>query len=238
MHNLTGFRLVFAIAIATLVAISAVSQEERELRLNTIKVSSIPPDRAVLHINPIILRPQDFKRPGFSEVELVFARVSLTEDGVQPFSTLHKRDNLSLIAQLPDRPAGEAFQDTPKDYQTQSVILPRGYYVLSQITFRQTQEPDDSPEMDARSWCLADSTLLMRVNGGEVIFMGRLEFDYPTADALQDPDFNPARALLNDLDPKFGWRWTKDDLQHFLVEPTSFDPRPEYCSPDALDAGL
>lgn len=215
----------------------ASAQEDRERRLHTVTITTLPPDKGELHINPIIRRPQDFERPGFSEMELTFVPVALIGDALDPMLGEENRDYLKLITRLPDRPEGQPFEDTEKSYLTQSVILPRGHYVLSEVTYRQTGRNTEMPDLRTVSHCLANQSFLLHVKGGDVMFMGRLEFEYPTVARLEDPDFNPAQMVLDDLDALKGWRWTTKDLLHFEVAPTSFERSAEFCSPDAVAAG-
>lgn len=211
----------------------ATAQTDQERRLNTVTITSLPPDKGELHINPIIRRPQDFARPGFSEMELVFVPVALIEDRLEPMLGEENRDYLKLITQLPDRPEGLPFEDNAKAYQTQSVILPKGYYVLSEVTFRQKARGGGAPDLQTVSHCLADDSFMLHVRGGDVMFMGRLEFDYPTSERVADPRFNPAAGVLASFDRLRGWRWTTKDLIRFDVIPTKFERTTAFCSPQA-----
>ena len=225
------------ITLGLLTAMPANPQEDRERRLHTVTITTLPPDKGELHINPIIRRPQDFQRPGFSELELTFVPVALIGDALDPMLGEENRDYLKLVTQLPERAEGVAFEDTEKSYLTQSVILPRGHYVLSEVTYRQPAPSAEMPDLRTVSHCLASDSFILHVKGGDVMFMGRLEFEYPTRDRLEDPDFNPAQMVLDDLDALSGWRWTTKDLLHFNVSRTTFESSPEFCSPDSVTSG-
>jgi hypothetical protein len=226
------------IALGLLSTLPATPQEDRERRLHTVTITTLPPDKGELHINPIIRRPQDFQRPGFSELELTFVPVALIGDALGPMLGEENRDYLKLITKLPERAEGVAFQDTEKSYLTQSVILPRGHYVLSEVTYRQPAPSAGMPDLRTVSHCLASDSFILHVKGGDVMFMGRLEFEYPTLTRLEDPDFNPAQMVLDDLDALSGWRWTTKDLLNFNVSRTTFERSPEFCSPDSVTAGF
>lgn len=210
---------------------------ERERRLNTITVTALPPDKGALHINPIIRRPQDFQRPGFSEMELVFVPVAIIEGALEPLLGEENRDYLRLVTELPDRPEGIPFEDTAKDYFTQAVILPRGYYVLSEVTFRQSSAYG-SPDLQTLSHCLADQSFLLHVKGRDVMFLGRPEFEYPTPERLADPSFTPAGDLVENLDSVNIWRWTTTDLITLDVQPTTFERTDAFCSPQAVTPSM
>lgn len=209
---------------------------DHERRLNTITVKALPPDKGELHINPIIRRPQDFQRPGYSEMELVFVPVALISDSLQPLLGEQNRDYLKLITTLPKRPEGIPFEDTAKEYFTQSVILPRGYYVLSEVTFRQSAA-NGVPDLQAVSHCLADKSFMLHVKGGDVMYMGRPEFEYPGRDRVSEPEFNPAAKIMADLNAIDGWRWTTTDLTPFKVAPVSFERTTAFCNPQAVSPG-
>ncbi|MEM7329532.1 MAG: hypothetical protein AAF437_12385 [Pseudomonadota bacterium] len=230
------FGLMACLAFAWLFPAMADEIEDRERRLKTVTVTALPPDKGELHINPIIRRAQDFLRPGYSEMELVFVPVALIEDRLEPLLGEENREYLRLVTDLPERPEGIPFEDTAKEYFTQSVILPRGYYVLSEITFRQ-RAAAGVPDLQAVSHCLADESFMLHVKGGDVMYMGRPEFEYPSAARVADPDFNPAAELLAHLDWIDGWRWTTKDLTPFQVIPTSFQRTTAFCSPQAVLPG-
>ena len=226
--------LIFGLLAVGLTAAAPVhAQDDRERRLNTVTVTSLPPDKGELHINPIIRRPQDFARPGFSEMELVFVPVALIEDDLVPLLGEENQDYLKLITQMPERPEGIAFEDNERTYKTQSVILPRGYYVLSEVSFRQKAQLAGAPDLQMVSHCLAEDSFMLHVKGGDVMFMGHLEFDYPTQTRLADPEFNPAAGVLESFDRLRGWRWTTKDLVRFDVIPTTFKRTNAFCNPQA-----
>lgn len=227
------YSLLALISITCLGSAHAVNPDEPERRLNTITVSALPPDKGAVHINPIIRRPQDFERPGFNEMELVFVPVAVLEDGLKPLLGEENRDYLRLVTQLPDRAEGVPFEDTARDYLTQTVILPRGYYVMSEVTFRQRTTPG-SPDTQTVSHCLADESFLLRVRGRDIMFLGRPEFEYPTAERISEPSFTPARNLLENLDSINIWRWTTTDLEALKVRPTKFKRSEAFCSRDAI----
>ncbi|MEM9179054.1 MAG: hypothetical protein AAGA89_05055 [Pseudomonadota bacterium] len=206
---------------------------ERERRLNTITVTALPPDKGALHINPIIRRPQGFQRPGYSEMELVFVPVAIIEGALEPLLGEENRDYLRLVTELPDRPEGIPFEDTAKEYFTQTVILPRGYYVLSEVTFRQSSA-NGSPDLQTVSHCLADESFLLHVKGRDVMFLGRPEFEYPTPKRLADPSFTPVGDLVQNLASMNIWRWTTTDLVTLEVQPTTFGRTDAFCSPEAV----
>ena len=226
------YGLLAVIAAGVIGSLQQAAPQDRERRLNPVIVKTLPPDKGELHINPIIRRPQEFQRPGFTEMELVFVPVALIEDHLEPLLGEENRDYLRLVTQLPKRADGVAFDDTPKDYFTKSVILPRGLYVLSEVKFRQSATGDE-PDMQTVSYCLADESFLVRVKGGDVMFMGRPEFQYPSRARIADPKFSPARNVLDNLVALKGWRWTTKDLVEFDVVPTNFDRTPAFCSPQA-----
>lgn len=231
-------RALLAIIIMTVLgAAHADDTYEPERRLNKVTVKTLPPDKGELHINPIIRRPADFQRPGFSEMELVFVPVGLIENQLEPLLGEENRDYLRLVTKLPNRPDGVAFEDTPKDYFTQSVILPRGYYVLSEVTFRQ-KSVHGGPDLQTVSHCLSENSFLVFVKGGDVMFMGRPEFDYPSRPRLEDPSFSPAGEILDDLSKLRGWRWTTKDLVKFEVTPATFQRSTAFCSPSAISPGM
>ena len=210
------------------------AETESERRLNTVTVTTLPPDRGELHINPVIRRPQDFQRPGYSELELVFVPVALIGDQIEPLLDENHQGRLRLITQLPARPVGIDFKDTPKDYLTQSVILPRGYYVLSEITYRQKSDSSGAPDLQTSSHCLADDSFILHVKGGDVMFMGLLDIDYPTRKNMADEGFNPAHKILDNLERLKGWRWTTKDLEQFTVLPARFERSPAFCNPESI----
>ncbi len=228
--------LIAGLSIAFLASAQASEPDEPERRLNKITVTALPPDKGALHINPIIRRPQDFQRPGFSEMELVFVPVALLENGLKPLLGEENRDYLRLITALPDRPEGIPFEDNAKEYFTQTVILPRGYYVLSEVTFRQ-RSLSDAPDLQTVSHCLAEESFLLHVNGRDVIYLGRPEFEYPTADRLADPSFTPARTLIETLDQANIWRWTTTDLVNVDIARTEFERNEAFCSPQSVSPG-
>lgn len=221
------------LAVGLITAAPVHAQDDQERRLNTVTITTLPPDKGELHINPIIRRPQDFARPGFSEMELVFVPVALIEDQLEPLLGEENQDYLKLITKLPDRPDGIAFEDTERTYKTQSVILPRGYYVLSEVSFRQTSQTAGAPALQTVSHCLSEESFMLHVKGGDVMFMGHLEFEYPTQRRLNDPDFNPASGALAGLDRLRGWRWTTKDLVRFDVIPSAFERSAAFCNPQA-----
>lgn len=221
-----------ALIAALLAAFQPAGAQDQERRLNTVTVKALGPDKGELHINPIILRPQNFQRPGYSELELVFVPVALIEDRLEPVLGEENRDYLRLITKIPARPEGVPFKDTARDYFTQSVILPRGHYVLSEVTFRR-RAPGGQPDIQAVSHCLADKSILLRIKGGDVIYMGRPEFDYPSYDRLADPSFSPAERMLSQIDRLRGWRDTATDLERFEVAPAKFERTTAFCSPQA-----
>ena len=225
--------VIAALALSWIAIAQAEEPVERERRLRTITVTALPPDKGALHINPIIRRPQDFQRPGFSEMELVFVPVALLDGGLTPLLGEENRDYLRLITELPERPEGVPFEDTAKEYFTQTVILPRGYYVLSEVTFRQKSN-DGSPDLQTVSHCLADQSFLLHVKGRDVMYLGRPEFEYPTPERLADPSFTPAQSLVENLDYISIWRWTMTDLVSLDVEPTQFERSDAFCSPQAV----
>jgi hypothetical protein len=139
---------------------------------------------------------------------------------------------LRLITEIPARAEGVSFEDTARDYFTQSVILPRGYYVLSEVTFRAPALGDQSAAQTV-SHCLADNSILLRIKGGDVIYMGRPEFDYPSYARLADPAFSPAQRMLSQIDRLRGWRDTASDLEKFEVAPAEFERTTAFCSPQA-----
>lgn len=225
--------VMLAVLMATiLVCFQPARSQDLERRLNTVTVKAIGPDKGELHINPIILRPQEFQRPGYSELELVFVPVALIEDRLEPLLGEENRDYLRLITKIPARPEGVPFKDTARDYFTQSVILPRGYYVLSEVTFR-APALGGQPAAQTVSHCLADNSILLRIKGGDVIYMGRPEFDYPSYDRLADPAFSPAQRMLSQIDRLRGWRDTATDLEKFEVAPAEFERTTAFCSPQA-----
>lgn len=230
------YALLASLFVASALTVLADQVEESERRLNTITVKALPPDKGELHINPIIRRAQDFSRPGYSEMELVFVPVGLIEDRLEPLLGEENRDYLRLVTHLPKRPEGVAFEDSEKDYLTQSVILPRGYYVLSEVTFRQS-DSIATPDLQTVSHCLAEASFLLHVKGGDVMFMGRPEFAYPSKEQLAKPDFNPAENLLANLVRMNGWRWTTKDLTAFEVVPTRFERSTAFCDPQAVSPG-
>lgn len=230
------YGLVAAIAAGLFGSIATAEPQDRERRLNTVVVKTLPPDKGELHINPIIRRAQDFQRPGFSEMELVFVPVALIEGRLEPLLGEENRDYLRLVTELPKRAQGQPFEDTAKDYFTESVILPRGLYVLSEVKFRQPSI-EDEPDLQTVSYCLAEESFLIRVKGGDVMFMGRPEFDYPSHARIAEPEFNPARTVLDNLAGLKGWRWTTKDLVRFDVVSATFDRTPAFCSPQAATAG-
>ncbi|MEL7541347.1 MAG: hypothetical protein AAGJ51_10620 [Pseudomonadota bacterium] len=231
------YALLAGLFVASALTVFADQVDDSERRLNTITVKALPPDKGELHINPIIRRAQDFARPGYNEMELVFVPVGLIEDRLEPLLGEENRDYLRLITALPKRPEGVLFEDTEKDYLTQSVILPRGYYVLSEVTFRQN-DATGVPDLQTVSHCLAESSFLLHVKGGDVMFMGRPEFAYPGKAQLAKPEFNPAENLLANLSRINGWRWTTKDLTAFEVMPTQFERSAAFCSPQAVSPGM
>lgn len=226
------YALIAAITAGLLGSTGSAESPDRERRLNTVTVQTLPPDKGELHINPIVRRPQEFERPGFSEMELIFVPVALIEGRLEPLLEEKHRDYLRLVTELPKRAPGQRFEDTPKDYFTQSVILPRGLYVLSEVKFRQSLI-EGEPDLQTVSYCLADESFLIRVKGGDVMFMGRPEFEYPSHDRIADPEFSPARNVLNRLEKLNGWRWTTNDLVRFDIIPTKFERTAEFCSQQA-----
>ncbi|MEO1552921.1 MAG: hypothetical protein AAFR82_03230 [Pseudomonadota bacterium] len=230
------YALLAGLIMASALTVFADQVEESERRLNTITVKALPPDKGELHINPIIRRAQDFARPGYSEMELVFVPIGLIEDRLEPLLGEENRDYLRIVTNLPKRPEGVAFEDSEKDYLTQSVILPRGYYVLSEVTFRET-DSIGTPDLQTVSHCLAESSFLFHVKGGDVMFMGRPEFAYPSKERLAKPDFNPAENLLANLVRINGWRWTTKDLTAFEIAPTRFERSTAFCDPQAVSPG-
>ena len=225
--------LILAVIFAALLAAFQIADaQERERRLNTVTVTALGPDKGELHINPIVLRPQDFQRPGYSELELVFVPVALIEDRLEPMLGEENRDYLRLITEIPARAEGVDFKDSARDYFTQSVILPRGYYVLSEVTFRR---PASGAQPDTRtvSHCLADQSILLHIKGGDVIYMGRPEFNYPSYARLADPSFSPAQRMLSQIDRLRGWRDTATDLERFEVSAAKFKRTTAFCSPQA-----
>lgn len=231
-------RWMFGLLISALLfAPPAMADVDTERRLNTVTITSLPPDKGELHINPIIRRPQEFARPGFSEMELVFVPVALIEDRLVPLLGEENQDYLKLITQLPERPEGIEFEDSARSYKTQSVILPRGYYVLSEVSFRQSAKGPDAPALQTVSHCLSEDSFMLHVKGGDVMFMGLLDFDYPTVERLEDPAFNPAGRVLESFDAVRGWRWTTKDLVRFEVIPTTFERTTAFCNPQASTPG-
>lgn len=210
------------------------AKDHSERRLNTVTVTTLPPDKGELHINPVIRRPQDFQRPGFNELELVFVPVALIEDRLEPLLDEDYRGQLRLTTKLPTRTQGETFMDSPRDYLTQSVILPRGYYVLSEISFRQHSQIAGTPDLRTSSHCLADESFMLHVKGGDVMFMGLLDVNYPTIDRAADRSFNPAQTILDDLETLKGWRWTTKDLERFEVQAVAFERSPAFCNPESI----
>lgn len=231
-------RWMFGLLIsAFLFTPATLAEDDAERRLNTVKITSLPPDKGELHINPIIRRPQDFVRPGFSEMELVFVPVALIEDDLVPLLGEENQDYLKLITPLPARPEGIAFEDSARSYKTQSVILPRGYYVLSEVSFRQTGKSADTPALQTVSHCLSEDSFMLHVKGGDVMFMGLLDFEYPTVERLSDPAFNPAGRVLESFEAVRGWRWTTKDLVRFEVIPTRFQRSTAFCNLQARTPG-
>lgn len=225
--------MIAALAISLMASAHADGPYDTERRLNTVTVTTLPPDKGALHINPVIRRPQDFQRPGFSEMELVFVPVALLESGLKPMLGEENRDYLRLITELPERLEGIPFEDTPKSYFTQTVILPRGYYVLSEVTFRQTSAIG-GPDIRTVSHCQSDQSFLLHVKGRDVMFMGRPEIEYPTEDRLAEPSFNPAAKLVDHIDDIRGWRWTTTDLTELTLAPAQFERTEAFCSPQAI----
>lgn len=227
-----GHAIVATFMAVFITAIQPASSQDLERRLNTVTVKALGPDKGELHINPIVFRPQDYQRPGFSELELVFVPVALIEDRLEPVLGEENRDYLRLITDIPPRPEGVPFKDTARDYFTQSVILPRGYYVLSEVTFRGASA---GAQLDAQtiSHCLADESILIHIKGGDVIYMGRPEFDYPSYARLSDPSFNPAERMLTQIERLRGWRDTATALSKFEVAPARFERTTAFCSPQA-----
>ena len=207
----------------------AMAQSDRERRLNTVVTTTLPPDRGMLHVNPFVIRPANFERPGYDEVELLFIPVDPIGDTVQPILDDQYRESFSLTANLPERDSAP-FEDTPRDYRTQEIVLTRGYYVLSEIAFKQT-----TPGQEVRdAYCLDGSTFRFEVRGRDTIHMGLLEVDYPTGVVGANASFNPAKTILTDLDRINGWRWTTISLNHFLISPTDFVRSTAFCSPDSI----
>ena len=235
-ERMIRYSLIAALAMGLTATAQTIDLDHPERKLNTITVTALPPDKGALHINPIIRRPQNFQRPGFSEMEMVFVPVALLETGLTPLLGEENRDYLRLVTQIPNRPEGVEFEDTARTYQTQTVILPRGYYVLSEITFRQSFA-DGAPDLNTVSHCLSDQSFLLHVKGRDVMFMGRPEIEYPSLDRLRDPNFNPARAVIEDLDSVRGWRWTTKDLVELDLAPAAFERSEAFCSPDAQQPG-
>lgn len=227
-----GYAILAAVISALWMSVQPASSQDFERRLNTVTVKALGPDKGELHINPIVLRPQDFQRPGYSELELVFVPVALIEDRLEPLLGEENRDYLRLVTEIPERPEGVSFKDSARDYFTQSVILPRGYYVLSEVTFRRPSS-GGQPDIQAVSHCLADNSILLRIKGGDVIYMGRPEFDYPSYARLADPSFSPAQRMLDQIDRLRGWRDTATDLEKFEVQAAEFERTTAFCSPEA-----
>ena len=100
--------MIGIVTFSLLFALPANPQEDRERRLHTVTITTLPPDKGELHINPIIRRPQDFMRPGFSELELTFVPVALIGDALDPMLGEENRDYLKLVTQLPERAEGAA----------------------------------------------------------------------------------------------------------------------------------
>ncbi len=201
-----------------------------ERRLNTVTVTTLPPDKGELHINPIVLRPQNFERPGYSEVDLTFIAVDLIGDYPKPILSQEDQGRLKLRAKLPKREANVPFEDTVRDYKGSSVILPKGTYVLAEVGFRKSA--DQSPQKTL-SYCLDQNSFAFDVIGGDVIYLGLLDVSYPTKEAVKSPDFSPIATVLANLETSKRWRWTTRELMHFKARALTFQRSEAFCKAES-----
>ena len=215
--------IIAAALVVTLAAPLASVAETDERRLSTVFVKTLPPHKGELHINPIIVRDADFARPGFSEAELVFVPVATTGGLAEPLDGKESQDRFKITATLPMREKGLPFVDTPRDYRTKDVILPKGAYALTEIAFVQKQT------FERVSYCLNTGSFAFDVTGGDIIFMGLLDLDYPPADHGAQASHDPVEGLLAEIAQLNGWRQTRSSLTRFEARPVTFKRDERVC---------
>lgn len=198
-----------------------VSAETEERRLSTVYIKTLPPNKGELHINPTIIRDADFSRPGYSHAELVFVPVQTIDGIALPLDEKDSQDRFKITASLPPREAGTPFTDTPRDYRTQDVILPKGAYALTEISFLR----EDTQERV--SYCLNDGSFAFDVLGGDIIFMGLLDLDYPPSTGMAQHE--PAADMLSTIEQLNGWRKTWTDLARFEARFVTFNRDERVC---------
>ena len=214
--------------ISTAIALSVVTfspfaakAETDERRLSTVYVKTVPPHKGELHINPTIIRDVGFERPGYTDAELVFVPVETVEGVAVPLDGKDSQDRFKITASLPPREAGTPFTDTPRDYRTQDVILPKGAYALTEISFLR----EDTQERV--SYCLNDGSFAFDVLGGDIIFMGLLDLDYPPNTGKAQ--HKPAADMLSTIEQLNGWRKTWTDLARFEARRVTFNRDERVC---------
>lgn len=222
MRALSTIIITALLGIAFIAPLNSVA-ETNERRLSTVYVKTLPPHKGELHINPVIIREANFERPGFNKAELVFVPVATSGGLAEPLDSKESQDRFKITATLPPREIGVPFTDTPRDYRTKDVILPKGAYALTEIAFIRK---DASQRV---SYCLNSGSFAFDVTGGDIIFMGLLDLDYPPAASDAQASHDPLEGLLAEISQLNGWRQTRSSLNRFEARPVTFKRDERVC---------
>lgn len=217
---------VAIVCIAAAGVTPAMAQSAGDQRvLSRVFVSAPAPHLGALHVRPVVATGE---AEAVEAVELVFAPVDYVDGVVTPASDSNKTDRHLIGAVVPTGQMRRERSDEGVAGDTQSIYLPNGYYVISQVRYRYGDNAEDS-----EIFCLSKRSFVFRVGMMETVFMGRLPLEDPRQSASGEA-FAPI-ALADEGERSLrGWRKGGGRVTSFRADPVSFTPTPEICPPESV----
>ncbi|MEM1149965.1 MAG: hypothetical protein AAGI03_05340 [Pseudomonadota bacterium] len=207
-------------------AFPATAQSPGEERvLGRVFVSAPAPHLGALHVRPVVATGDDEE---VEAVELVFAPVDYADGVVTPASNTNQSDRHLIGAVVPTRQMRRERSEEGVAGDTQSIYLPNGYYVISQVRYRYGDSVGES-----EVFCLSERSFVFRVGMMETVFMGRLPLVDPRI-APTNEAFTPIALPQEGARALRGWRKGGGQVTTFRADPVSFTPTPSMCPPESV----
>lgn len=203
-----------------------VAQDTNDQRvLSRVFVSAPAPHLGALHVRPVIAAGEADE---VEAVELVFAPVDYADGVVTPFANSNTSDRHLIGAVVPTGQMRRERSEEGVAGDTQSIYLPGGYYVISQVRYRYGGDAQKS-----EIFCLSERSFVFRVGMMETVFMGRLPLEDPRQAESGEP-FTPIALPAEGTKALRGWRKGGGRVTSFRADPIAFTPNPAICPPESV----